>query len=315
MADGNQTGDCLQGQGGMQAPRAHILPPIFQIGEGSRNVDEEMPESHTPQVGAFIVPPSNVVSTSESSVSHLCLAWTHSANETLELISRNIPQMQVEWHTMDPSREEPHVQMTPEAYDHYEQEIVGALVATGRETGQVALFDRESVETIPRTLALHEEAIGALWNYTEWIRKQCALGFDQNWRSHRRVSELLCQVGQCYESIKEHLPQFEQQRADWLLEQLSKIQHGLQNFHGQIIQEMLAVERRMQDFQMRQENTLRIGLEHPRENQIDSAKLLSMHMLLRGLQGHMTVFDTRLNDLKYAVENSLRAVEDRKSVV
>ena len=92
--------------------------------------------------------------------------------------------MQIEWHTMDPSREEPHVQMTPEAYDHYEQEIVGALVATGGETGQVALFDRESSEPVPRTLALHEEAIGALWNYTEWIRKQCAAGFDQNLNSH-----------------------------------------------------------------------------------------------------------------------------------
>ena len=89
------------------------------------------------------------------------------------MISQNIPQMQVEWHTMDPSREEPHVQMTPESYDHYEQEIVGALVATGGETRQVALFDRESVEPIPRTLAFHEEAIGALWNYTECIRKPC----------------------------------------------------------------------------------------------------------------------------------------------
>ena len=163
--------------------------------------------------------------------------------------------MHVEWHTMDQSSEEPKVQMTPEAYDNYDQEIVGALVASG-EGGQVALFDRESVEPISRTLALHEEAIGALWNYTECIRKQCALGFDQNWRSHRRVSELLCQVGQCYESIKEHLPQFEQQRADWLLEQLSKIQQWLQNFHGEVIQEMLAVEKCMQDFQKRQENTL-----------------------------------------------------------
>ena len=94
------------------------------------------------------------------------LAWTHSTNERLELISQNIPQLQVEWHHMDPSREEPHVQMTPEAYDHYEQEIVGALVATGDETGQVALFDREFSQPVPRTLALHEEAIGALWNYT-----------------------------------------------------------------------------------------------------------------------------------------------------
>ena len=208
--------------------------------------------------------------------------------------------MQVEWHTMDPSQEEPHVQMTPEAYDHHEQEIVGALVASG-EGGQVALFDRESAEPIPQTLALHEEAIGALWNYTEWIRKQCAVGFDQNLNSHHRVSELLCQVGQCYESIKEHLPQFEQQQADWLLEQLLKIQQWLQNFRGEIIQEMLAVERRMQDFQKRQENTLIIGLENPPENQTDSAKLLSMHMLLQSLQEHMTVFDTRMKYLKYAV--------------
>ena len=141
----------------------------------------------------------------------------------------------------------------PEAYDHYEQEIVGALVATGGETGQVALFDRESSEPVPRTLALHEEAIGALWNYTEWIRKQCALGFDQNLNSHRRVSELLCQVGQCYESIKEHLPRFEQQRADWLLDQLTKMQQWMENFRAEVVREILAIEGNLSDFQKREE--------------------------------------------------------------
>ena len=100
---------------------------------------------------------------------------------------------------------------------------MGALVATG-EPGEVALFDRESIDAVPRTLTLHEEAIGSLWNYTEWIRKQCENGFNQNLISHRRVSELLCLVGQGYESLKQHLPQFEQQRAEWLLDQLTKIQ-------------------------------------------------------------------------------------------
>ena len=147
--------------GGMQAPSgAHILPPIPQTRQGFQNEDEAMLEVHTPPVGVLVEHLENVVSASDSSVSVLRLAWTHSQNERLQLISQNIPQMEVEWHTMDPSREEPHVQMTPEAYDHYEQEIVGALVATGEETRQVALFDRESIEPIPRTL--HEEAIGAL---------------------------------------------------------------------------------------------------------------------------------------------------------
>ena len=52
------------------------------------------------------------------------------------------------------------------------------------------------------------------------IRKRCEKGFNQNFISHRRVSDLLCQVGQCYECLKQHLPQFEQQRAEWLLDQL-----------------------------------------------------------------------------------------------
>ena len=76
----------LLGRGGMQNPSAHILPPIF-TGVGGAQDDEVMPETHTSQVGALVVPPVNVVSTSESSVSHLHMAWTHSANERLELIS------------------------------------------------------------------------------------------------------------------------------------------------------------------------------------------------------------------------------------
>ena len=157
-------GDCLRLsmrlRGGMQKPGAHILAPILQTEEGFQNEDEAMPETHTPQVGTLILPSANVVSASDSTVTHLRMAWTHSANERLEMISQNIPQMQVEWHTMDPSREEPHVQMTPQAYDHYEQEIVGALVASGGETRQVALFDRESANPFPELWLCMKRQLG-----------------------------------------------------------------------------------------------------------------------------------------------------------
>ena len=75
--------------GGMQSG-AHIPVPT-SIGVGGAQDDEDMPATHTPQVGALIVPSENVISISESSVSHLRLVWTHSANERFELISRNIP--------------------------------------------------------------------------------------------------------------------------------------------------------------------------------------------------------------------------------
>ena len=298
----------MLGRGGMQNPAAHILPPHFTTGEGFQNEDEAMPETHTPQVGALVVPSSHVVSTSESSVSHLRVAWTHSPNERLELISRNIPQMQVEWHTMEPSQEEPHVQMTPEAYEHYEQEIVGALVATG-ETGEVALFDRESTDPVPRTLALHEDAIGALWNYTEWIRKQCENGFNQNLISHRRVSELLCLVGQCYESLKEHLPHFEQQRAEWLLDQLTKIQQWMENFKGEVVREVLSLENRVSEFQKRQEQALTMSLQHSPESQTDSANLHALRLTLQSLQDHMTVFESQMAEMKFSVNTNLRAAD------
>ena len=177
--------------------------------------------------------------------------------------------MQVEWHTIDPSGEEPKVQMTPKAYDHYEQEIVGALVATG-ETGVVALFDRESPDPVPRTLALHQKTIGALWNYSEWTQNQCETGFDENLHSYRRVSEFLCQAGQSYESLEEHLPRFEQQRAEWHLEQLSKIQQWMEKFKGEVIREVLCLENRMSESQKGQEQALTICFHYPPKNQTDA---------------------------------------------
>ena len=80
---------------------------------------------------------------------------------------------------------------------------------------------------------------------------------------HRRVSdELLCQVGQCYESLKQHLPQFEQQRAEWLLDQLSKIQQFLETFKGEVVREVLSLENRMSEFQKRQEQVLTMSLQY-----------------------------------------------------
>ena len=66
------------------------------------------------------------------------------------------------------------------------------------------------------------------------MRKATESGFDQYLQSHRKIHELVCQVGQGYESIKEHLPQFEQQRAEWLLDQLLKIQQSMENFSGEV---------------------------------------------------------------------------------
>ena len=72
----------------MQA-RAHILP-LIALGVGGTQGNEEMPETHTPQVGpvgTLIVPVAGAAMPSERLVSHLRLAWTHSANELFELIS------------------------------------------------------------------------------------------------------------------------------------------------------------------------------------------------------------------------------------
>ena len=176
------------------------------------------------------------------------------------------------------------------------------------------MFDRESVEPIPRTLALHEEEIGAFWNYTEWIQKQCAVGFDQNLNSHRRVSELLCQVGQCYESIKDHLPRFEQQRADWLLEQLTKMQQWMENFRAEVVREILAIEGSLSDFQKRQEQTFRVELQHSSENQLDATQLKTLQVLLQSLQDHMTVFESHLENLKFAVRTSLKEMDIKLEV-
>lgn len=90
-------------------------------------------------------------------------------------------------------------------------------------------------------------------------------------------------MGQSYESLKEHLPGFEQQRADWHLDQLIKIQQWLQNFRAEAIREMLVVESHMAEFQKRQEQALLIGIQQPSENQSDATKMLALQMLLRSL--------------------------------
>ena len=82
-------------------------------------------------------------------------------------------------------------------------------------------------------------------------------------QSYCRVHELLCQVGQGYESLKEHLPRFEQQRANWLLEQPMRIQQWLENFRGEVVREILSIKNRMSEAQ---EQALTICLHHPPEN-------------------------------------------------
>ena len=123
------------------------------------------------------------------------------------------------------------------------------------------------------------------------------------------MSELLCQVGQCYESIKEHLPRFEQQRADWLLDQLTKMQQWMENFRAEVVREILAIEGSLSDFQKRQEQSLRVELQHSSENQLDATQLKTLQVLLQSLQDHMTVFETQLENLKFAVRTSLREMD------
>ena len=77
---------------------------------------------------------------------------------------------------------------------------------------------------------------------------------------------------------------------------------------------MLTVERRIIEFQRRQEQALKNGLKNPPENQTDYVKLLPMHMLLHGLQEHMTVFDTEMIDLKFAINTSLQAADTKIEV-
>ena len=81
----------------------------------------------------------------------------------LRLISQGMPQLQADWVATGKAPEDPKLQLTPEAFQTYEQDMVGAMVARG-ESGEVFLVDPESEDLVFKQLAHHEIAIGQLYN-------------------------------------------------------------------------------------------------------------------------------------------------------
>ena len=71
----------------------------------------------------------------------------------------------------------------------------------------------------------------------------------------------------------------------------------------------MAIEGSLSDFQKRQEQTLRVELQHSSENQFEATQLKTLQVLLQSLQDHMTVFETQLENLKFAVRTSLREMD------
>ena len=188
-------------RGGMQG--AHIPLPSFAPQNISTSEDESMSESHSPPVNALVVRPESVLALRENSGSSFEMNLSQIGR--LRLISQGLPQMQVDWVVTGQAPEDPQVQLTPEAFQTYEQEMVGALVERG-EPGEVCVFDPESEDPVFRQLAHHEIAIGQLWNYSEWLRLASEKGFGDMVRAFREHREILCRVGQAYENLKAHLP-------------------------------------------------------------------------------------------------------------
>ena len=54
------------------------------------------------------------------------------------------------------------------------------------------------------------------------------------------------------------------------MEQLTKMQQWMENFRAEVVREICVIEGNLSDFQKRQEQTLRVELQHSSENQVDA---------------------------------------------
>ena len=88
-----------------------------------------------------------------------------------------------------------------------------------------------------------------------------------------------------------------------------KCSSGCKNFRAEVVREILAIEGSLSDLQKRQEQTLRVEMQHTSESQLDATQLKTLQVLLQSLQDHMTVFETQLENLKFAVRTSLREMD------
>ena len=143
-------------------------------------------------MNALVAPPENVLALRQNTGSSFELNVVTMGR--MQVIAHGLPQIQMDNVAFGLPSDLPQVQLTLEAFEAYEHERAGALIARG-EPGEVCPFDPESEDPVFQKLGLHELAIGELWKFSEWLRGGCESLFGNLEPTFREHRELLCRVG------------------------------------------------------------------------------------------------------------------------